>query len=202
MLSDVRTPIFGGFQVMRIFSITLLLAIFSAGPAFAGHASFQAKFSGTLQTDVDRDGKIERTKVTEAFFLANPANFLVVFLDVVPVNVEFTLEEWSDTNADGIPDTFVSEIATDSAMSSFENPAENASRFYVILSPTDTDLDNDGTEDFNGSLACDGGKAKTDGSSAVKWSCKLSGPAHDEFNSGEGVDSYLKGTLRSVGDEL
>jgi hypothetical protein len=187
---------------MRIFSITLLLVILSAGPAFAGHAYFQAQFSGTLQTDVDRDGKLERTKVDETFFLANPANFLVVYLDVVPVTVEFQLQEWSDTNVDGIPDTFVSDIAGRYAMSSFANPAGNASKFYVILTPTDTDLDDDGTEDFNGSLACDGGKATTDGSSAVKWSCKLSGPAHDENTSGVGNDSYLKGTLRSKGAEL
>jgi hypothetical protein len=186
---------------MRSFSITLLLVFLSAGPAFAGHADFQAKFSGTLTTDVDRDGKPERTRVTEKFFLANPDNYLVVNLDVVPVNIAFTMEEWSDTNADLIPDTFVSTIASNSAMSAFENPSENASKFYVILAPTDTDLNNDGIEDFNGGLACEG-KAKTDGVSALNWSCKISGPAHDEFNSGEGNDSSLKGTLRSTGDEL
>ena len=192
---------------MRVFSITLLLAILSAGPAFAGHADFQVTFSGTLHTDVDRDGKTEHTKVTEAFFLSDPANFLVVNLDVVPTTMDFTLEEWSDTNEDQIPDTFVSEIAGRAAMSAFQNPAENASKFYVILTPTDTDLDNDGTEDFNGGLACEG-KAKTgevdspQEGSAVKWSCKISGPAHDENSAGEGNDAYLKGTLRSSGEEL
>ena len=190
---------------MRFFSITLLLALFSAGPAFAGHANFQAKFTGTLDTDVDRDGKIEKTKVTESFFLSDPANFLVVELDVVPVTMDFTLMEWSDTNVDGIPDTFVSEIAHRHSMSAFENAASaeegSASKFYVVLEATDTDLDNDGTEDFNGALACSG-KAKTDGSSAVTWSCKLSGPAHDENNSGEGNDAVLKGTLRSTGEEI
>ena len=186
---------------MRSFSITLLLALLAAGPAFAGHRSLQATFNGTLTTDVDRDGKPERTKVTEAYFLSDPANFLVVYLDVVPSTVEFVLQEWSDTNADDIPDTFVSEIAAQNAMSSFENPADNASKFYVTLTPTDTDLDNDGIEDFNGGLFCDG-KAKTNGSSALNFSCKLSGPAHSENNSGEGNDSSLKGTVKSVGDWL
>ena len=187
---------------MRILFMAVLLASVVAAPAFAGHEDFQAKFRGSIQQDTDRDGRLERTRITEVDFLSDPANFLVVNLDVVSTTTAFTLEEWSDSiGADGIPDTFVSEIATESAMMSIENARDTSSRFRAVLTATDTDLDNDGTEDFNGQVLCDG-RARTDGSSATRWSCRVSGPAHDQSLAGEGFDTYIKGTLSSVGDEL
>jgi len=187
--------------MIRLSIAIALLGSLLAAPAFAGHEYLQASFRGTLETDVDDDGRVERTRITEAFFLSDPANFLVVYLDIVPSNTEFQLEEWSDGDMDGIPDTFVSLIATKGALSAFRNPADTQSKFTVQLSPNDLDLDNDGTEDFNGGTVCTG-SAKTDGSSALRFSCKLSGPAHDEFTAGEGNFSTIKGTIKSVGDAL
>jgi len=178
----------------RMIVPTLVFWLASAGIAWAGHTNFVAIFKGTLSTDADDDGRAEKTKLTEKDFLDDDNNLLVVIFDTREVGLMFNLEEWTDPDQDGIPDTMVRLIMHEEGMTTIDR-VPGSGRFNVALVPDDLDLDGDGVIDLDGGMNCTGKSKVDDNEKPTKWSCKLVGVAN-----GGGIDngSFVKGVLKSV----
>jgi len=195
------------FRTVALASLGLLLA----APALADHTEFVVQMKGQILTNDGDD--VVKTKVTTESFLTSPDNFLVVEIDAIPENIDFDIEEWEDTNADGIPDARVDrdpdEVGIQSlifqarteggAMAALENGA-----FSAVLAPVDVDWDDDGNSDFDGALVLDGKlKTKTTGGGEepevdqVGFKAKVSGPINDADRN-VNPSSIFKGSIKSV----
>jgi hypothetical protein len=158
--------------VLTIATLLLAVATSFAGGATAYHP---VRFRGTLETA----SGVQR--FTEADFVG-PGNFLVAGYDLLS-NFDFlSLQEWSDTNADGAPDTFVRIVFVQTHSAVLPN-----NKFAVNLS------DGLGVSAFSVS-----GKVKVKDGVQTGFSAKVTG-AQDSQVSSAAADGVFKGTLITSG---
>lgn len=158
--------------ILTISTLLLAVATSFAGGATAYHP---VRFRGTIE----RANGVQR--FTEANFVG-PGNFLVAGYDLLS-NFDFlSLQEWSDTNADGAPDTFVRTIFVQTHSAVLPN-----NKFAVNLS------DAFGAGNYSVS-----GKVKVKNGVQTGFSAKVTG-AQDSQVLGSVVDGIFKGTLVTSG---
>jgi len=161
--------------------------LLGASTCMADHESFLTSFRGVAETPT---GKV---RVTEADILGNPANFLVTNVDLDGFGGsanDFDLEEWSDTNADGIPDTFVASLFGDISVA-----ALLSGKFGATIRGVDPA---DGSVDLEPTLTVRG-KARfefSDGESILGYVAAVVGQI--DFDDSDGPQ-LITGRLRTVG---
>jgi hypothetical protein len=156
---------------MKSTILSLAILSFAATSALADHVTQQVRFRGT----------------TESSFVA-PGNFMVVNYDLIPALKEFTVEEWSDSNADGVPDTFVRNLFTHTHIAALPNK-----KFAANIT--------DAVAPLNDSALSVSGKVKVKNEDQAGFTGKVVGVLVDEDYNG-GVDVLLKGTMTAFGPLL
>ena len=166
---------------MKTTILTLAALSLAATSALADHVTQQVRFRGTAES---AEGS---STVTEQDFVA-PGNFMVVEYDLIPATKDFEVEEWSDTNDDGVPDTFVRTLFSATHIAALPNK-----KFAVNI--TDEVLP------LNDSALSVTGKVKVKNENQAGFTGKVVGVLVDEDYNG-GIDVLFKGTMKTVGPTL
>jgi hypothetical protein len=165
---------------MKTTALTVSTLLLSVSASFAGGetAYHTVSFRGTVES---ASGV---AKITEAYFVA-PGNYMVAGYDLLSPFDFLSLQEWSDTNADGVPETFVRLLfnRTHSAVL----PSRN---FAVNLTDTVAPAG-----DHSLSVS---GKVKVKNGVQTGFTAKVVG-ALDSLINGSVVDSVVKGTMTTRG---
>ena len=149
-----------------------------------------ASFAGgqTVYQTVSFRGTIESASgvapITEKYFLG-AGNYMVAAYDLLSAFDFLSLQEWSDTNGDGIPETYVRELFRQSHSAVL--PSKN---FAVSL--TDTVIP---AGEHSMSVS---GKVKVKNGAQTGFTAKVVG-ALDSLINGSVVDSVVKGTMTTRG---
>lgn len=167
-------------MTMKTIALTASALLLTASASFAGGL--------TIYQTVSFRGTIESTSgvasITEKYFVG-AGNFMVAGYDLLSSFDFLSLQEWSDSNADGIPDTYVRELFRQSH--SAVVPSKN---FAVSL--TDTVIP---AGEHSMSVS---GKVKVKNGVATGFTAKVVG-ALDSLVNGSVVDSIVKGTMTTRG---
>lgn len=165
---------------MKTAALTVASLLLSVSASFAGGetAYHTVSFRGTVET---ASGV---AKITEAYFVA-PGNYMVAGYDLLSSFDYLSLQEWSDTNSDGVPETFVR------VLFSHTHSAALPSRNFAV-SLTDS-VAPAGEHAMNVS-----GKVKVKNGVQTGFTAKVVGAMDSLFN-GSVVDSVVKGTMTTRG---
>lgn len=161
-----------------ILTITTLLLAVSTSFAGGATAYHPVRFRGTIET---ASGV---TRITEAYFVA-PGNFMVAGYDLLSSFDFLVLQEWSDTNADGAPDTFVRTLFNHTHSAVLPNK-----KFAVSLA--------DSVFPAGDNAISVSGQVKVKNGVQTGFSAKVIGALDSSIN-GSVVDSVIKGTLTTSG---
>lgn len=115
-------PLLGGIapqtkkknNAMKTLVLAFAAIMLGISASVADHISIEVRVRGVAEDDFGT------FRITESYFVG-PGNYLVADFDAIPSLEDFDLEEWSDTNLDGIPDTFVASLYSETHMASLEN---------------------------------------------------------------------------------
>jgi hypothetical protein len=167
-------------MTMKTTVLTLSTLLLAVSTSFAGGdtAYHTVTFRGTVES---ASGV---APITEKYFVA-PGNFMVAGYDLLSAFDFLSLQEWSDTNADGIPETYVRELFRQSHSATL--PSRN---FAVNL--TDTVVP---AGEHSMSVS---GKVKVKNGVQTGFTAKVVG-ALDSLINGSVVDSIVKGTMTTRG---
>jgi hypothetical protein len=166
---------------MKTSILTLATLALATSATLADHVSQQVRLRGTSESPTGI------TAVTEANFVA-AGNFMVVYYDLIPGTKEFTVQEWSDTNADGTPDTFVRDLFTATHVAALPNK-----KFAVNIT--------DAVLPLGDSALSITGKVKVKDEDQIGFVGKVLGVLVDEDANG-GDDVLFKGTMTTFGPIL